>query len=228
MYCVIHILIHKHTLFFSLQITINMSQIKTTDEVIAESSDDAKIVLIKMGIDWKNMTGNSCSWVSNDLLNKLLKIEFSWTINALKKFSGCGRAGIEWGLMPKFKEYNLVEKDEQVSGRFDYWKLTNVGREVLTMMMTCCSECNNTGICQQCEGTGIKEDHIPCEHTLYTECNGCNESGKDEDGEECWICIGPGQTCSECNNTNFKTEKCSWCCGYYKTEDQKGRCYHCH
>ena len=193
--------------------------------MISELSDDAKIVLIKMGIDWKNMTGNASSWVANELLVALLKIEHSWTINSLQKFSKCGRAGIQWGFMPKFKEYNLVVQDEEASGRYVYWKLSNVGREVLTIILSSCTECENTGICSKCNGTGTPENADPCNHTVYTDCEECNADGKDEDGDECWHCIGPKKTCSDCNDTGYR--KCGWCCGYSRDEDDKGKCTNC-
>ena len=202
-----------------------MDQVKTTDEMISELSDDAKIVLIKMGIDWKNMTGNASSWVANELLVALLRVEHSWTINSLQKFSGCGRAGIEWGFMPKFKEYNLIIRDEEASGRFIHWKLSDVGREVLTIMLSSCTECGNTGVCSKCGGEGTPENADPCDHTVYTDCEECDANGKDSDGDECWHCIGPTQTCDKCNGTGYK--KCMWCCGYSRDEDDKGKCTYC-
>ena len=202
-----------------------MNQVQTTDEMISELSDDAKIVLIKIGLDWKKMTGNSCSWVSNELLVSLLRVEHSWTINSLQKFSGCGRAGIEWGFMPKFKEYNLIIRDEEASGRFIHWKLSDVGREVLTIMLSACTECGNTGLCGNCNGTGVPVVVENCNHTVWTDCEWCSEDGKDSDGDECWHCIGPGQTCTTCNDTGYR--KCGWCCGYSRDEDDKGKCRHC-
>ncbi|MBT5638172.1 MAG: hypothetical protein HOJ16_06385 [Candidatus Peribacter sp.] len=185
-----------------------MNQVKTTDEMISELSDDAKIVLIKMGIDWKNMTGNASSWVANELLVALLRVEHSWTINSLQKFSGCGRAGIEWGFMPKFKEYNLIIRDEEASGRFIHWKLSDVGREVLTIMLSSCTECGNTGVCSKCGGEGTPENADPCDHTVYTDCEECDAN-----------------TCDKCNGTGYK--KCMWCCGYSRDEDDKGKCTYC-
>lgn len=204
---------------------INMDQVKTTDEMISELSDDAKIVLIKMGIDWKAMTGNSCSWVSNELLESLFKIEHSWTINSLQKFSGCGRAGIEWGFMPKFKEYNLIVRDDVITGRYTYWKLSDIGREVLNIMLTSCTECNNTGICGMCNGEGTPPNAEECNHKLWTDCQECGADGKDDDGDECWHCIGPGQTCNECNGTGYR--KCRSCCGYSRDSNERGKCVHC-
>lgn len=204
---------------------INMDQVKTTDEMISELSDDAKIVLIKMGIDWKAMTGNSCSWVSNELLESLFKIEHSWTINSLQKFSGCGRAGIEWGFMPKFKEYNLIVRDDVITGRYTYWKLSDIGREVLNIMLTSCTECNNTGICGMCDGEGTPPNAEECNHRLWTDCEECGADGKDSDGDECWHCIGPGQTCNECNGTGYR--KCRSCCGYSRDSNERGKCVHC-
>ena len=204
---------------------INMNQIQTTDEMISELSNDAKIVLIKMGLDWKNMTGNCCSWVSHELLASLLSIGQSWTINSLQKFSNHGRAGIEWGFMPTFKKFNLVERDEEISGRYIYWKLSDIGREVLNIMLASCDSCNNTGICGECDGEGTPSNADPCNHTLWTDCEECGPDGKDDDGDECWHCIGPEQTCSQCNGTGY--EKCRSCCGYSRDPDEKGKCAHC-
>lgn len=202
-----------------------MNQVQTTDEMISELSNDAKIVLIKMGLDWKKMTGNSCSWVANELLESLLRIENSWTINSLQKFSGCGRAGIEWGFMPSFKDFNLVVRDEEASGRYVHWKLSDVGREVLTIMLSSCTECNNTGICGVCNGEGTPTNAEACNHRLWTDCDECGADGKDSEGDECWHCIGPEQTCDTCNGTGYI--KCRSCCGYSKTSDDKGKCSYC-
>ena len=198
---------------------------ETFTQLIDRLSDEAKNILLRIGSNWQTMTGNNGSHVSRDLLMELLKIEHSWTINGLKKASGCGLAGIQWGLVPHFKMYGIIEKDEIFSNRFDHWRLTQAGREVVNFMLSNCTRCNNTRICAHCNGSGTRLDSEPCNHTLWTECKICDEDGNNSDGYSCYACISPGETCHQCNNT--RVIKCYYCQEYGRSAEDKGKCIYC-
>ena len=133
MYCVIHILIHKHS-FFLFQITINMSEQITQqsqnqlDTMIDNLSPEAKTILIKIGLRWSYTVGPSGSYVNTSSLEKAYKAEGPWSANKLTD-QGRGRNGVIYELIPLLKEYELVTVNNERN--YTMYMLTEVGKEII-------------------------------------------------------------------------------------------------
>ena len=137
MYCVIHILIHKHS-FFLLQLTINMSEQITQqsqnqfEEIINNLSPEAKTILIKIGLNWKNIVGSFGSYVNWDCLEIAYKAKEPWSANKLTD-KGRGRNGVVYELIPLLEEYNLVIKN--INQNYTVYMLTDLGKEIVGAMI---------------------------------------------------------------------------------------------
>ena len=137
MYCVIHILIHKHS-FFLFQITINMSEQITQqsqnqlDTIIDNLSPEAKTILIKIGLRWSWIVGSFGSYVNKSSLEKAYKAERPWSANKLTE-QGRGRNGVIYELVPLLKKYELVIVNNERN--YTMYMLTEVGKEVIGAML---------------------------------------------------------------------------------------------
>ena len=137
MYCVIHILIHKHS-FFLFQITINMSEQITQqsqnrlDTMIDNLSPEAKTILIKIGLKWSYIVGSFGSYVDTDTLEKAYKAEGPWSANKLTDH-GRGRNGVINELIPLLEKYGLVIVNNERN--YTMYMLTEVGKEVIGAML---------------------------------------------------------------------------------------------
>ena len=133
MYCVIHILIHKHS-FFLFQITINMSEQITQqsqnqfEEMISNLSPEAKTILIKISLNWQNIVGSFGSYVNTSSLEIAHKAKGPWSANKLTD-QGRGRNGVIYELIPLLKEYELVTVNNERN--YTMYMLTEVGKEII-------------------------------------------------------------------------------------------------
>ena len=137
MYCVIHILIHKHS-FFLFQITINMSEQITQqsqnqfEEMISNLSPEAKTILIKISLNWQNIVGAFGSYVNTSSLEIAHKAKEPWSANKLTD-NGRGRNGVVYEFIPLLEKYNLVIKNVQKN--YTVYMLTDLGKEVIGAML---------------------------------------------------------------------------------------------
>ena len=183
-------LIRTHHLFELKGIEeMKMSQ----QDKLLSMSPEAQITLMKLGTEWQATTGYS-SWVDDELLVSLIRIpDEAWTINKLSKWSGFGRSGIEYSLIPFMEKVGIMIHDS--SSRFTKYSITVHGRETLEAMVYNCSTCDNTRKCAHCEtGIGITTRYTgdpvePCDHTLHEECIECNKTGL----MDCGTCSGTGE-----------------------------------
>jgi hypothetical protein len=137
MYCVIHILIHKHS-FFLFQITINMSEQITQqsqnqfEEMINNLSPEAKTILIKISLNWQNIVGAFGSYVNTSSLEIAHKAKEPWSANKLTD-NGRGRNGVVYELIPMLEKYNLIIKN--INKNYTVYMLTDLGKEVIGAML---------------------------------------------------------------------------------------------
>jgi hypothetical protein len=137
MYCVIHILIHKHS-FFLFQITINMSEQITQqsqnqfEEMISNLSPEAKTILIKISLNWQNIVGAFGSYVNTSSLEIAHKAKEPWSANKLTD-NGRGRNGVVYELIPMLEKYNLIIKN--INKNYTVYMLTDLGKEVIGAML---------------------------------------------------------------------------------------------
>ena len=137
MYCVIHILIHKHS-FFLFQITINMSEQITQpsqnqfEEMISNLSPEAKTILIKISLNWQNIVGSFGSFVNTSSLEIAYKAKEPWSANKLTD-QGRGRNGVIYELIPMLEKYELVIINNERN--YKMYMLTDLGKEVIGAML---------------------------------------------------------------------------------------------
>ena len=137
MYCVIHILIHKHS-FFLFQITINMSEQITQqsqnqfEEMISNLSPEAKTILIKISLNWQNIVGSFGSYVNTSSLEIAHKAQVPWSANKLTD-QGRGRNGVVYELIPMLTKYELVIINNEQN--YKVYMLTDLGKEVIGAML---------------------------------------------------------------------------------------------
>ena len=137
MYCVIHILIHKHS-FFLFQITINMSEqiIQPSqnqfEEMISNLSPEAKTILIKISLNWQNIVGAFGSYVNTSSLETAYKAKEPWSANKLTD-QGRGRNGVIYELIPLLEKYELVIINNERN--YKVYMLTDLGKEVIGAML---------------------------------------------------------------------------------------------
>ena len=138
MYCVIHILIHKHS-FFLFQITINMSELLKKieselqfEEMISNLSPEAKTILIKIGLNWQNIVGSFGSYVNTSSLELAHKAQRPWSANKLTD-QGRGRNGVVYELIPMLEKFELVIINNQQN--YKVYMLTDLGKEVIGAML---------------------------------------------------------------------------------------------
>ena len=212
----------------NIEITHPLFELKATQEMkmslsdkVLSMSQEAQVMLMKLGIEWQRTTGYS-SWVAKGLLVSLLKIpDDAWTINKLSKYSGYGRAGIEYALVPFMQHVGMLEHQTL---RFKKYFLTEHGRETLESMVYNCIPCNNTRKCQKCEtGVALTERYCedpaePCDHVIRAECNDCQSTGF----RPCQRCDGTGQR----DDWNGHTVECNTCIGN-GNELGKMNCHNC-
>ena len=241
-YRVIHILILEYSLFFHYNLrlmtqqsieqnqnlirTHHLFELKVIEEMkmsqhdkLLSMSQEAQLILMKLGVEWQLTTGFQ-SWVNEYLLVAMIKIpDEAWTVNKLSKWSGFGRSGIEYTLVPFMLKVGIITRD--ASSRFTKYSVTAHGREVLETMVYNCNECNNTRACTHCEhGVGMTDrwgDRLePCKHTMQEDCTDCERTGL----IECDYCDGTGT-----RNGSVDTE-CYRCCG---RDNPKGKitCWGC-
>ena len=222
MHRVIHILILEHSLFFYLQITINMSEQITTeqeqagfDRYIEQMSHQAKYALINIGSIWPEIVGSSGSWVSKRMLMKALEQERPWTANKLTT-KGNGRNGIVYSLIPMLKDQDLVVINSE--GTHTKYMLTEIGKEVLNAMVYACSQCHTSRMCRCGDGynrsTIGSQEIQKCTHIERQDCGFCGGTGE-HDGGRCWRC---DETCNSCDEDRNKycyscrgTQICQYC-----------------
>ena len=137
MYCVIHILIHKHS-FFLFQITINMSEQITQqsqnqfEEMISNLSPEAKTILIRISLNWQNIVGSFGSYVNTSSLEIAHKAKVPWSANKLTD-DGRGRNGVIYELIPMLEKYELVIINNERN--YKMYMLTDLGKEVIGAML---------------------------------------------------------------------------------------------
>ena len=137
MYCVIHILIHKHS-FFLFQITINMSEQITQpsqnqfEEMISNLSPEAKTILIKISLNWQNIVGSFGSFVNTSSLEIAYKAKEPWSANKLTD-QGRGRNGVIYELIPMLEKYELVIINNERN--YKIYMLTDLGKEIIGAML---------------------------------------------------------------------------------------------
>ena len=137
MYCVIHILIHKHS-FFLFQITINMSYLMDPksqiqfEEMISNLSPEAKTILIKISLNWQNIVGSFGSYVNTSSLEIAHKAQRPWSANKLTD-QGRGRNGVIYELIPMLEKYELVIINNERN--YKMYMLTDLGKEVIGAML---------------------------------------------------------------------------------------------
>ena len=202
-------------------------------------SQEAQLMLMKLGVEWQLTTGFQ-SWVDQYLLISMIKIpDEAWTVNKLSKWSGYGRSGIEYSLVPFMLKVGIITRD--ASSRFTKYSVTVHGREALETMVYNCTDCNNTRACTHCEnGVGITDrwgDRLePCRHILQSDCTECERTGL----VKCEICDGTGkrngsndQDCYRCSGRdNPKGKMKCWSCDETCTEcidnTRVLKCQRCH
>ena len=225
MYRVIYILILEHSLFFYLQITINMSEQITTeqeqagfDRYIEQMSHQAKNALISIGSTWPEIVGSSGSWVTKRTIMKALEQERPWTANKLTN-KGNGRNGIIYSLIPMLKDQDLVVVNSE--GTHTKYMLTEVGKEVLRAMVYACGQCHTSRMCScgdgysRSNGYQTGEQTIQkCSHILRQNCENCEGTGE-HGGGRCWRC---SETCNDCDEDRNRycysckgTQICQYC-----------------
>tara|TARA_B110000467_G_scaffold29056_1_gene26111 strand:+ start:176 stop:826 length:651 start_codon:yes stop_codon:yes gene_type:complete len=203
---------------------INNNNTQDADVMVERLSDAAKHMLLMIGTEWRDMTGNAASYVDQGLLLAIYEMTEPWTMNKLKTKSGYGLAGIKYGVIPTFKRRGLLISINQ--GNSTYFELSEPGREVLRLLVLNCSRCNNTRVCQRCDGSGLLsgEHDSRCQHENKRDCTTCNGTGKDETepGESCWNCENKNDACTECDENRVKY------CYYCKNNDTPlGTCSYC-
>ena len=185
-------------------------------------SQEAQVILMKLGVEWQLTTGFQ-SWVDKYLLVAMIKIpDETWTVNKLSKWSGYGRSGIEYSLVPFMLKVGIITRD--ASSRFTKYSVTVHGREALETMVYNCSDCDNTRTCTHCEhGVAITDrwgDQVePCHHILQTDCTSCQRTGL----IECDYCEGTGL---RGGSTDYDQPDCYRCVGRDKPKGKKD-CWEC-
>lgn len=114
---------------------INMSEQITqtpTEELINNLSPEAKTILIKIGLNWKNVVGSYGSYVNWSCLEIACKAQRPWSANKLTE-KGRGRNGVVYELIPLLEEYNLVIKN--INQNYTVYMLTDLGKEVIAAMI---------------------------------------------------------------------------------------------
>lgn len=261
-YRVIHILILEYSLFFHYNLrlmtqpsieqnqnlirTHHLFELKVIEEMkmsqhdkLLSMSQEAQLILMKLGVEWQLTTGYQ-SWVDKYLLISMIKIpDDEWTVNKLSKWSGYGRSGIEYSLIPFMLKVGIITRD--ASSRFTKYSVTVHGREALETMVYNCNGCDNTRTCRHCEhGVGMTDrwgDRLePCRHTLQSDCTECERTGL----IECDVCYGTGkrngnsaQDCYRCSGRDHPKGKINcWSCTTNCTEcidnTRVLKCQRCH
>ena len=151
----------------------NLNIHSTTEELMANLSDGAKLCLMKLGQCWKQAgLFGRISYITEEQLRSLLQVPNLFTINKFKEYSSSyGSAGIKNTIIPYFIEANILELWHN---RFDEYVVTPHGRELLNSFCIDCAQCKNTRICTNCNNW---EPDI-CEHTLTSNCTSCKKTGK--------------------------------------------------
>ena len=244
-YRVIHILILEYSLFFHYNLrlmtqqsieqnqnlirTHHLFELKVIEEMkmsqhdkLLSMSQEAQLILMKLGVEWQLTTGFQ-SWVDKYLLVAMIKIpDDTWTVNKLSKWSGYGRSGIEYSLVPFMLKVGIITRD--ASSRFTKYSVTVHGREALETMVYNCNECDNTRACTHCEnGVGMTDrwgDPLePCRHIMQEDCTDCERTGL----VDCDYCDGTGK---RGGSTDDDQRDCYRCCG---RDNPKGKisCWRC-
>lgn len=190
-----------------------MSQQETIislEELISRMSPEGQMTLAKIGVTWKEYAGYYGSIVTRDVLTKMIKQNLPWSANKITQ-NGHGRNGVLYTLLPMLKEQELVE---EVDGKnYTRYELTDIGKEVIRVMLYACTNCDQTRKCSRCwQGLSYftdDEDNIyPSEcgraksrlggqntgtNHIIDECEQCNEFGH----QLCYTCHGT-KTCQYC------------------------------
>lgn len=206
---------------------------ETTDDMVEQLSEEAKHMLLLMGMQWREMTGNAASYVDQGLLFAIYGMAEPWTMNKLKTTSSFGMAGIKYGVLPTFTRRGLLIS--RTSSNKTYYELSEPGREILRIMLLNCTRCNNTRVCQRCDGHGLlcEGDGQPsiCEHTDKRDCTTCKGTGLDSDNMDgkCWECDDENDTCTSCNENRIKY--CYYCSTHRSNSEhdngEAGVCTYC-
>ena len=148
----------------------------------------AQKVLIEIGLSWDIIIGPSGSYVHNTSLKKLLEAKQPISVNKMTD-SGRGRNGVIYSIIPMCKRYRLIDITD---GNHQSYMLNDLGREVIEMMVSTCSYCNDTKLCRFCNGNGIRID-IKCGHNDWNGNRAIKKSS-----EECDKCDGNNLFCYQC------------------------------
>ena len=102
------------------------------EEMINNLSPEAKTILIKIGLNWKNTVGSFGSYVNISSLELAHKAQRPWSANKLTD-QGRGRNGVIYELIPMLEKYELIIINNQQNYRT--YMLTHLGKEVIGAML---------------------------------------------------------------------------------------------
>lgn len=163
-------------------------------DIFDRMSRRAQRVLMKIGSTWDILACPSGSYVQSGAFKTLLDSDEPLTIHAICKSDGRGRNGVKYEIIPMLKRFELVEVTE---GNHTTYKLNELGKEVISVMVETCSYCCESRICGTCYGVGTTH---ACAHWDYShvqlnvnDCKGCNDDGM----RFCQNCKGDG-ICKSC------------------------------
>ena len=220
-YRVIHILILEHRFFFYYKFTINMVNNNLPDrevdlrgwweekDIMSKLSDQELIMLVRLGMKWQQQQGPG-SWCDLSVLLSAATIpDEDWTVNRLKTYAKCGTNAIIYSLLPNMIPIGVIERVSQ--DRYERYRVTDAGRNVLLAMYTYCDTCDNDRKCIWCSEDrfmtnepGTTEPAEPCSHVFMKVCKNCDGTGK----TVCIECNGAKKTVNTVNNLELQC----WCC----------------
>jgi len=102
------------------------------DELVNSLSPEAKTILIKIGLNWKNIVGSFGSYVNWSCLEIAYQAKEPWSANKLTN-KGIGRNGVVYELIPLLEKYNLVIKN--INQNYTVYMLTDLGKEIVGAMI---------------------------------------------------------------------------------------------